>query len=376
MQFDWHHPTQVIFGTGTLARLPEAVDRLGAKRVLLVVGSTAMAGVGVLGRVKDLLAGREIKVHEGVRVNLPLEDCDALLKSAREFGADAVVGLGGGSVLDGAKAAAFFAPKPGAIADYLEGRPLAGGNGLPYIAIPTTAGTGSEVTPAVIILDPQKKRKLSFGDRAALARVAIVDPELCLSLPANQTAATGLDALSHAFEAYWSKLACPWSDALALESISVILGALETAYREPANLEARTLMSYGALTAGFALAHTATAAVHGLTYPLTAHYGVPHGLACAFLLREVFNVNFYHLDRGKQVRLLHHLKSNTLGAALELLTELYQALGVPETLSDLGVPEHAIPRLADEATPIHLTRNIAPLSREKILELWAQKKEP
>ncbi|HUT54953.1 MAG TPA: iron-containing alcohol dehydrogenase [bacterium] len=371
VKFDWNLPTRIIFGRGALARLHEVAPGLG-KRALVVLGAASMAQAGVKGRVSELLAGLELSWHEGVRPNLPLEDCDALVRAARESGAELVIGIGGGSVLDGAKAAALMAPGTGWTRDYLDG--AGAGPSLPFIAVPATAGTGSEVTPSMIVLDPERGRKVGLSRPEALARAAIVDPELTLTLPPDQTAATGLDALSHAFEAYWSKLANPVSDALALDALYTVMQHLERAYQYPDDLDAREGMSYGALAAGMAISHTATAALHGLTYPMTAHFGVPHGMACAFLMREILTVNFHHLDCQKQKRLLHAMKSNTLQAALDLLGDLYAELKVPETLDDLKIPEDQIKTFVDEATPANLHRNIAPLNRKKIMELWAKKR--
>ncbi len=370
VSFDWNLSTRIIFGRGALARVHEAAPALGRK-ALVVLGASAMVRAGVKARMSELLTGIELSWFEGVRPNLPIEDCDALVKAARESGAELVIGLGGGSVLDGAKAAALMAAGTGWTRDYLEGK--AGGRNIPFIAIPTTAGTGSEVTPSMIVLDTGRVMKVGLSRPEAMARVAIVDPELTLTLPPDQTASTGLDALSHAFEAYWSKLANPVSDALALDAIHTVLQNLEPAYKDPADLDAREGMSYGALAAGMAISHTATAALHGITYPLTAHFQVPHGMACAFLMREVLAMNFYHLDCHKQKRLIHAMKSNTLQAALDLLGDLYAALKVPETLDDLKIPEHEIETFVNEAAPANLHRNIAPLNRKRITELWMKK---
>lgn len=372
MNFQWHMPIKLMFGAGCLDRLPKVIDELGGKRVVLVAGESAMERSGVLDRLQKMLSGINLKVHSGVRANLPIGDCDDIIRSVREHDADLVVGLGGGSVLDGAKTAAWIGPTDGWARDYLSGRQS--GPGIPFVAVPTTSGTGSEVTPFSILMDVEEKKKLSMGSSAAMAKVAIVDPKLTLTLPPDQTAATGLDALSHAFESYWSKFASPLSDAMAREAITTALDHLETAYKTPQDLEARTGMSLAAVTAGLALSQTATAALHGITYPLTARHGIPHGMACAFLMREVLAVNFHHLDTKKQQRLLRHMKSKTIGAAVDLLTDLYVALDVPESLEDLKIPETEIDRFVEEASPKNLDRNITPISREKILELWNKKK--
>ncbi len=373
MIFDWHVPTRVMFGPGVLSRLSDVLDEIGAWNVLVACGGSSMRSAGVLERLECELSGFEVCFHQGVGVNLPLDECDVLIKAVREVEPDAVIGLGGGSVMDGAKAAAWLGPHSGWIRDFLDADVLPGG-GLPFVSVPTTAGTGSEVTPFIILLDRDKKQKLSLGAPCVFPEAAVVDPELTLTLPPDQTAATGLDALSHGLEAFWSKNANPVSDALALESISVIVDQLDNAYKNPGDIEARTWMSYAAMTAGMALSQTATAAVHGITYPMTAHYGVPHGVACAFMMREVMKINFHHLDPEKQKRLLYAMKSNTISAALDLLTELYVSLNVPQTLTELDIPHEEVERFAGEATQKNLDKNIASIGYDKLVELWSMKK--
>jgi phosphonate metabolism-associated iron-containing alcohol dehydrogenase len=369
--FELAAPGRIVFGAGVLAQAGPALGALGAKRVLLVTGRS--------GRHADRL--RKQVAGTLVPYSIPGEPMLAMVEEGRDLarreGCDAVVALGGGSAIDAGKAIAALAGNDGDILDYMEvvgrAQPLPR-PGLPCIAIPTTAGTGAEVTPSMIILDTSRGMKVGLSRPGAAARVAVVDPELTLTLTPELTAATGLDALSHAFEASWSKLANPVSDALALDALHSILPSLERAYREPADLDAREGMSYGALAAGMAISHTATAALHGITYPLTARRGVPHGMACAFLLREVMAVNFHHLDCHKQKRLLHAMKSNTLQAALDLLGDLYAALHVPDTLDELGITEDDVKTFVDEAAPANLHRNIAPLGRKKIMELWMKKR--
>jgi len=369
MKFKWYMPTEVFFGTGKLERLPEITDKLSASRPLLVIGSGAMAGAA--DRVKKLLSCSDLAVHQGVNVNLPLEDVDKIISSARKHDADAVIGMGGGSVMDGAKAAALMSGGSAGVRDHLAGKKLP--RPLPFVSIPTTSGTGSEVTPFMIFMDVDARKKLSFGPPQAFAKATIVDPDLTLSLPKDQTAATGLDALSHCLESYWSKLATPPADALALQGISAVFDNLEKAYNNPHDRQARAGMAYAAMIAGMALAQTATAAVHGLTYPMTAHHGVAHGFACAFVMRDVMKINFHHLSREKQDRLLKAMRSNTIGAALDYMTDVMKNVGAPETLNELGIPASAIDTYIREATPKNLDRNIAPLEAERIREIWKGK---
>jgi len=371
MKYEWPMPQRTIFGAGSIKSMPKLLEDMNAEKALLVVGANSMKKSGAIGKVAALLSGKELVIHEGVPVNLPIQAADELADVVREVKPDVVIGMGGGSVLDGAKLAAWIGPDGGKTAEYLDGRRAK--KGVPFISVPTTSGTGSEVTPYIILMDTEKKVKLSLGSPLATPVVAIVDPELTLSLPPDQTASTGLDALSHGLEAYWAKAANPMSDALALEAVQAVLANLVRAYDDPQDLEARTGMSHAACVAGMALNHTATAAVHGLTYPLTARHGVPHGIACAFLMREVFAINFHHLELDRQKKLLYAMKSNTLGAALDLLTDLYEKLGVPGTLADLGIDPSEIDVFARECTAKNMERNAAEIPHERIVEIWQGK---
>ncbi len=369
--FDLVFPGKVIFGAGRIRELPEVLKSIGSRRPLLVTGISSMEKSGALSRVVDSLSGLEPGVHGGVRPNLPAEDVDAIIDSIRSLEADAVIGMGGGSALDGAKAAAWMAPTGKGVWDYVNG--FRSGRGLPFFSVPTTSGTGSEVTPFIILLDRGCERKISLGSEAAFARAAIVDPDLTVSLSPYQTASTGLDALSHCLDSYWSRFATPFSDAVSLAFVPMILENLVRAYKRPDDLEARAAMSHASMAAGLALAQTATSAVHGLTYPLSAIYGVPHGMACAFLMREVFSVNFHHLETEKQKALLYRVNANTKGAAIDLLSDLYAILGVPDKLEDLKISSSAIPRLANEAAAKNMERNITRFDDDKIMEIWKSK---
>ncbi len=371
MNLKLNFPTKVIFGPDTIDQLGDIISELGAKRPLIAVGKSSMKKTGTLDKISGMLSGLDVYIHDNISVNLPIQDADSIINSIKNHHADCVIGVGGGSVIDGAKAAAWIAPCGKNIRDFLDGERSP--KGLPFIAVPTTSGTGSEVTPFIILMDPEKKQKLSLGAPQAFADYAIVDPKLTFSLDQYQTASTGLDALSHGLESYWSKFSNPFCDALALESISLVLENIEDAFHNPKDINARTQMSYAAMIAGIALSQTATAALHGLTYPLTARHGTPHGIACAFLMREVLSINFYHLSPNKQKHLLYHMKSNTISAAIDLLSYIYSELEVPDKLKHLNIDPGEIEVLAKEATVKNIEKNIIYLSKEKITEIWNKK---
>ncbi|HIH88731.1 TPA: iron-containing alcohol dehydrogenase, partial [Candidatus Bathyarchaeota archaeon] len=208
------------------------------------------------------------------------------LRAFREAGAEVVVAVGGGSPIDTGKAIAAMARNPGAISDFMGAGKLAKPS-APLIAIPTTAGTGSEVTPFTIITNTETDVKMLISSPYLIPAVALVDPLMTLKMPRGITAATGLDALTHAIEAYVSVKAQPLTDTFAMQAIRLISGNLRTAYSQPDNLEARSRVLIGALQAGLAFANSSVALVHGMARPIGAYFHVAHGISNAILLPTV-----------------------------------------------------------------------------------------
>ncbi len=280
-------PRMIRVGGGALKEAGEALGLLGLRRPAIIT-DRFMEESGAVERLRAILAkaGIESRLFAGA-VPDPTTDCvDEAARFVRETGADAVIGFGGGSPIDTAKAAAVLAPRPGPMralkAPHQENRP-----GLPIIAIPTTAGTGSEATRFTIVTDTETDEKMLCAGLAYLPILAIVDYELTLTMPARLTADTGIDALTHAIEAYVSRLANPFSDAMALAAMRAIWPSLPTAYHEPGNRAAREQVMLGALQAGIAFSNASVALVHGMSRPIGAHFHVAHGLSNAMLLPAV-----------------------------------------------------------------------------------------
>ena len=287
--FEFVTAGRIVFGAGTFAQLPEILDGFGT-RPLVVTGKRPVAGVN------------------GPRFSVAAEPTIALVREGvsafRAQGCDCVVAIGGGSAIDAGKAIAAAAANPGDLLDYLEvigrGQPLENAP-WPFIAVPTTAGTGSEVTRNAVLGSPEHGVKVSLRSPLMLPRVAIVDPDLTLGLPPAVTASTGLDALTQLIEPYVSSRANPFTDSLCLDGIRHASESLPRAFRDGSDREARTGMAYASLLGGLALANAGLGVVHGFAAPIGGMFDAPHGAVCAALLPAGMRANIAALrERAPQ----------------------------------------------------------------------------
>ena len=356
--FDLEPRTRIVFGAGCRRRAGELARGLGARRALLVTDPGVLAS-GHAGAVERALreAGLEVARFAEVRENPTTLDVERCLAAARAATPDVLVAVGGGSSIDVAKGADFLLTNGGSMRDYV-GRATARRPLLPLIAVPTTAGTGSEVQSFALIADEGSHAKMACGDPSAAPRVALLDPETTLTLPPFVTACTGLDAIGHAVEAAVTRAATPASDLFARESFRLAARALPAVLRRPDDLAARGEMLLAAAWAGLAIEGSMLGAAHSMANPLTAHFDVAHGQAVATSLPHVVRFNAEDprtaeryaalaraaglADRGEPAR----------AAALRLaesLSDLLAQAGLPGRLADLGVDAAALPRLAAEA---------------------------
>ena len=280
-------PSSILIGGGAVREAGPQLGRLGAKRVLLVTDPT-MIQTGLARRILDDLgaAGFAVEVFSGVQPDPTERNVLDGLAQYRAFGADALLALGGGSSIDCAKAIGILTTNPPPLSQYM-GRHKVPRAGAPLVAIPTTAGTGSEVTKVAVITDTDRGVKMMILDGHLLPAAALVDFELTLSMPKALTAAVGVDTLTHGIESYVSRLASPLTDPLALQCIRLCGEHLETAWREPSNRRAREGMMAAATLGGMAFANSSVALVHGMSRPIGAHFHIPHGLSNAMLLPVV-----------------------------------------------------------------------------------------
>jgi len=372
---------RIITGWGSLSQLATEVKILGAQSVLIIC-DPVIERIGLAERVKEQLAllGVGMGVFSEVEPEPRLQLVEKCLRVIKEGGYDLLVAVGGGSSIDVAKAASILVTNLGTIKDYL-GVNLVGRPGIPVVAVPTTAGTGSEVTPIAILSDEEDQLKKGVVSPHLLPRVAIVDPELTVTMPPHITAATGMDALTHAVEAYISinANASSITDALALEAIRIISRSLRTAVANGQNKEARSKMAMASLMAGIAFANAGVGAVHALAYPLGAQFHVPHGVANAVLLPYVMEWNMLGaLSRFKDMALAMGEKVEGLNerAAAERFVQAVRQLSadirIPSRLRDLGVTAEAIPGMAEGASKVTrlLSNNPRRLSVDDIREIY------
>jgi alcohol dehydrogenase len=334
--FSFELGTKIIFGSGKMAELGQEARAFASDRVLIVADPGIVAAglsdkaIGALGE-----AGLESKVFVGISANPRDEECCAAAAAAIDFGAQVIIGLGGGSALDAAKAAAALVTNGGRVKDWEDPRRLAS-DPLPLIAVPTTAGTGSEVTWVAVITDEEHHYKMTLLDQRIAPEVAVLDPDLTLSLPPGITAATGMDALVHAIEAYTCKASNPISDALALRAVALVAGALPVAVKDGSNREARSDMLLASLLAGLAFGNADVGAVHCLGESLGGLYDTPHGVACAVFLPYVLEFNL-EADPAKHATIARALKPTD-----ESMAEVDAARHVVEAtralMDEIGIP--------------------------------------
>ncbi len=345
MELAFHNPVETIFGTGIyLHELRRIIGNSSAK-VKLFYGRNAMKNIGAIGDIKKALGGCQIEEQGNIAPYPDIQDVKNAISNANDV--DLIIAIGGGSVLDFAKSVAFLSRQGHRIEKFLEKAVPAPNPGTPFIAIPTTSGTGSEVTPWATIWDNRKKRKYMLAHEYMFPEYAIVDPELTLSLPARVTAYTAFDALSHAFEAFWSRYSNPVSDSFAIEAIGLIMSNLAELVNNLNSLKLRSHLAAASLYAGLAYSNTKTTAVHAVSYPMTLHYGVPHGIACALTLGAFLTYNRDHIERERLGDLLDSLACMNVDQLRHKLDQLARSAHLPISLKEAGIPREGIQIIID-----------------------------
>jgi alcohol dehydrogenase class IV len=377
--FEFATATRILFGEGTLAQAAPAAEKLGT-RVLLVTG----ADTGRCERLAQTLRNAEIPYLPLAIAGEPtIQQIRTASEYARDERCDVVIAMGGGSAIDGGKAIAAMLRNPGEPLDYLEvigrGQPLAHPS-APFIAIPTTAGTGSEVTRNAVLASPEQGVKASLRSAGMLPRLAVIDPELTWELPSAITASTGLDALAQLIEPYVSSRANAMTDMFCTDGIRHAATALPRAWENGADRAARSAMSWASLLGGLSLANAGLGAVHGFAAPIGGMFPAPHGAVCAALLPHVIEINVEALRaRAPQsdalrrydtvARLLTGQPHATAGDAVWWLQELTERFGIPP-LRHYGVAESHFPDLvARAAQASSMKANPIQLTPEELTEI-------
>jgi alcohol dehydrogenase class IV len=354
--FTFQAPPNILFEAGGSKKLAELVSGYGAKRILLVTDK-GVRNAGLTRNAETGLAagGYELTVFDDVEADPPSHVIERAVALCRDKGIELVASIGGGSALDTAKLVAYLAKTSDRLDD-IYGVGLAKGERLPLLLAPTTAGTGSEVTPIAIVTTPTTEKKGVVSPRL-LPDWAILDPELTLGLPAHVTAATGIDAMVHAIEAYTSKhKKNPMSDQLARQALALLSGNVRTVCGDGSNIEARSQMLLGSMLAGMAFANSPVAAVHALAYPIGAIFHLPHGLSNALVLTQVLRFNlpeaealYAELAPIVDPKIEGLSTSQKARLFVDAIAAICRDCKVPVSLADVGITAKDLNKLAEDA---------------------------
>ena len=371
-------PDSIVFGLGACEQVSDRIKEFPDGCVLIVTDA-GLVKAGPVRKIESLLssAGRVVEVFDGVQPDPDKECVQEALAAAKSAKAKMLMGIGGGSCLDVAKMAAVLCVNGGQVSDYV-GIGNVPSRGLPTILLPTTSGTGSEVSPIAVISDKKQHIKLGVVSPHLYCDLAIVDPSLTVSCPAKTTASAGMDALTHAVEIYTNKFASPIIDPVVLEAIRLIGQHLRRCLTDGSNLQARAGMSLAALYGGLGLGPVNTAAVHALAYPLGGTFDVPHGLANSILLPYVMEFN-RPACQNKFARIAEILEPEFTGdaeekasRAVEIVVELSKYVGIPQRLREIDIPQDAIEPMAVSAAKVTrlLNNNPRQMTVEDIKNLY------
>ena len=361
-------PQKIVFGTGCIQTFTDDYKKMGLRRLFVLTAPPIRPLIeGTMDELKA--AGIAVEVFQDIVAEPTVNDFKRILELARQFRADSVAGIGGGSVLDVTKLVAAFIDSQQQVEDCF-GTGFIRRKGLWFACLPTTAGTGSEVSPNAILLDERDHLKKGIVSPYLIADAAYVDPKLTWTVPAKVTADTGMDALTHCIEAYTNKFAHPSVDIYALQGIRLIAANLERAVTlardnkpadlsdNPAYVEAREALAFGSLYGGLCLGPVNTAAVHALSYPLGGEFHIPHGLSNAILLPSVMKFNMpANIKRHAEVAIALGCEpgkndEETAQRGVDFIYRLAAAVGIPDKLTALGIPQTAVDGMAKAAMQV------------------------
>ncbi len=364
----YRQPVEIIFKAGGIHNIGKIIEEKRWQSGVLIHSSFfACSKV-----VKDILAVGDGLINgefHGIRPNPTVQDVNNCAAVLRKTKADFAIALGGGSVLDCAKAACGIALTDDRIEDYHTGGKTLDHDVLPLVAVPTTAGTGSEVTSVAVLTDPAKGIKAPLGHPKLYPAIALIDPELTYTVPPQVTASTGLDVLAHALEGFWSIHHQPICDALALRAAGLAFEYLERAYHRGADEAARAKMCEASVIAGLAFALPKTAAAHACSFPLTNIYNIPHGEACAFTLDLLCEING-EADGGRLHRFAKKLGFGDATAMGERIREMKKTMGMKVTLADAAIDIRDLDDLAKKCQHPNLLNNPVPMGSKEIKEMF------
>jgi alcohol dehydrogenase class IV len=372
-EYELLYPALIRFGWGVREDLPEIIDRVSGQdecRVLTVCSASVARSETGASLLKQL-EPRCGSPFTGIPHDPSLAVVEDIVAAARKREADVVVGIGGGSVIDAAKAAAVLTPLDGSVREFFHQQRTIVAPGIPFIALPTTAGTGAEITKNSVLTDQERHVKKSLRSPHMVPAAAVIDPEFTLSLSPEITAASGLDAFTQAVESYISAAAHTVSRALALKAVGRLARWLPTAYADRNSREARTHVAEGSLLSAMAFSQSGLGAVHGLAHPLGLALDLPHGLTCAVLLPHVLRWNRPACEND------YETLATAVGAAgaedfVEAVERLCSGLGIPGTFATWGLAEHHFQSVVANCRSGSMKANPRPMSDRDVLDLLAK----
>jgi alcohol dehydrogenase len=366
-------PNNIVFGAGQRNSLPEFASRAG-QRALIITDERLAADRAFRDLVDSVgKTGIQVRIFAGVIAELPVDCIAAGVEVGKAFGADFVIGIGGGSCLDAAKVISLLLAHGGRASDYY-GEFKVPGPILPLISMPTTSGTGSEVTPVAVLTDPDRALKIGIASPYLISETAICDPELTYTCPPSLTAVSGADALTHAIEAFTTARRDPtaslvhehvflgknaFSDHYALLAIQHIGASLRAAFENGNDIVARERLMFGAMAAGLAFGTAGTAAAHAVQYPVGAMTHTPHGTGVALMMPYVMQINrdwcapeLIEIGRALGVSLPQGSAAPTADTTIDAIADLFAAVGIPSSLKDLGITREQLPTVAEQSLGI------------------------
>lgn len=374
MNWEFALPVKIIFGVGKRKNIAEYIDEIGGTNGVLVCGQSFVKN-GIADEFVKNSNGRITAVFSDIRPNPTTDNVNDCVCLLRKTGADFAVALGGGSPMDCCKAACAIARGNDKIEAYHSGgKAVSAAEAIPMIAFSTTSGTASEVTNISVLTDVAQNLKNPMNDPTMYPKIAVIDPELTLSVPKQITASTGLDVLSHAVESYWSTLNQPICTACSVYSAKLVFEWLIKAYENPNDLEAREKMAEASIVAGVAFSHPRTTGSHACSFPLTNIYGVPHGEACAFTLDYFIKFNEKNAnENGRITALANACGFETASEMADRISDMKKQMGMRTRLSEIGcTTDEQISELTKKSMSMLMTRNPIALTEDDIFEMYRE----
>lgn len=367
--FTFNNTTAVHFGTGVLQTIDSALEAYGYESYV-VIASNSQVKNGITELLDSLLPGQIKAVVSNIEENPTVDNVDDIINAAAEHKVDALIAVGGGSTMDAAKAAAAAVVKNVDARTIIQDTNIT--EALPLIALPSTSGSASEVTPFSVISDKEKGLKTSINGKVLYPKIAFVDPELTYTCPPSVTAISGIDVICHALDSVGSVNNNPISDGLAVTALKLAFDNLETAYNEGTNAEARSNMALASTTAGIGFSQTATSGSHAMSYYLTSEFDIPHAEACAFSLDQWIIHNAKIDSRLDEVSA--QLGFENTEALSKELNSLKKRLGLRVTFEELGIDRKHIPEIARQTIAAgNYKNNLAQLSEDEIIGMLETK---